>query len=129
MIGRVLLGCICTILTLYIAVRSDNEKVRTSAAFVASCLVSFTATTALLERSRRRKSQLTNADMYVDLLRQMNREQRQLMENQTPKVCQGCSHYHGRTYGGERLICAMHPYGVEQDYCHDWEASDSVVSK
>jgi mannitol-specific phosphotransferase system IIBC component len=123
MIARVLLGGICTVLTLYIAVRAEDEKIRTSAAFVASCLVSFTATTLILERSRQRKSQTNNADLYIDMLRQMNRDQRLLLENQIPNVCQGCRHYHGRSYGGERLVCAMHPYGTDQDECADWQDS------
>jgi hypothetical protein len=131
MIARVILGGICTVLTLYIAVRSDNEKIRTSSAFVASCLVSFTATTLVLERGRRQKgrplrylrSSAAHVDAYVDILRQMNHEQRMLLEDQTPKVCRGCVHYHGRSYGGERLICAMHPYGVEYDECGDREES------
>jgi hypothetical protein len=123
MIARVLLGGICTVLTLYIAVRAEDEKIRTSAAFVASCLVSFTATTLILDRGRQRKSQTTNADLYIDMLRQMNRDQRLLLDNHTPKACQGCRHYHGRSYGGERLVCGMHPYGVAQDECADWEAS------
>jgi hypothetical protein len=57
------------------------------------------------------------------MLRQMNREQRHLLENQVPQVCQGCVHYHGRTYGGERLICGMHPYGVDTEDCGDWQGS------
>jgi hypothetical protein len=121
MIARVILGGICTVLTLYIAVRSDNEKIRTSSAFVASCLVSFTATTLVLERGRRQKGRSAHVDAYVDILRQMNQEQRMLLEDQTPKVCRGCVHYHGRSYGGERLICAMHPYGVEYEECGDRE--------
>lgn len=28
-----------------------------------------------------------------------------------PPSCTGCVHYHGVTYGGNRLICAFHPYG------------------
>ena len=116
---RILLGGICTVLTLYIAVRSDNEKIRSSSAFVASCLVSFTATSLMLERSRRRKSQTTRSDLYVDRLREMNHERHLLFEDPTPKVCRGCCHYHGHSYGGERLICAMHPYGVDQEDCGD----------
>jgi hypothetical protein len=123
MIARVLLGGICTVLTLYIAVRSDNEKIRTSSAFVASCLVSFTATTLVLERSKRNKGRSPQVDLYVDMLRQMNHEQRLLFEDQTPEVCRGCAHYHGRSYGGERLVCAMHPYGVDQGECGDREES------
>lgn len=123
MMVRILLGSICTVLTLYIAVRSDNEKIRTSSAFVASCLVSFTATSLILERSRRHKSRITHSDLYVARLREMNREQHLLLEDKTPEVCRGCCHYHGHSYGGERLICAMHPYGVDQEECGDRQES------
>lgn len=42
--------------------------------------------------------------------------------NQHP-VCMGCRHYHGQEYGGNLLVCAMHPYGVEEgvDSCADKE--------
>jgi hypothetical protein len=42
--------------------------------------------------------------------------------NQHP-VCIGCQHYHGQVYGGNLLICAMHPFGVEEgvDQCADKE--------
>jgi hypothetical protein len=123
MMVRVFLGGICTVLTLYIAVRSDNEKIRTSSAFVASCLVSFTATSLILERSRRNKDRTPPVDLYVNRLREMNREQHLLLEDHTPKVCRGCCHYHGHSYGGERLICAMHPYGVDQEECGDRQES------
>jgi hypothetical protein len=37
--------------------------------------------------------------------------------------CVGCSHYHGEAYGGNVLVCAMHPYGVEESSgCPDWES-------
>ncbi|MBE9178610.1 hypothetical protein IQ268_08565 [Oculatella sp. LEGE 06141] len=38
-----------------------------------------------------------------------------------PESCQGCCHYHGRVYGGNMLVCGMHPYGAEEDSCPDWE--------
>ncbi|GAB4228712.1 MAG: hypothetical protein Kow00121_57690 [Elainellaceae cyanobacterium] len=43
--------------------------------------------------------------------------------NQHP-VCVGCRHYHGQTYNGVTLICAMHPYGIVDgsDSCPDKEA-------
>jgi hypothetical protein len=43
--------------------------------------------------------------------------------NQHP-VCVGCRHYHGQSYNGNMLVCAMHPYGVEEgvDSCPDKEA-------
>lgn len=37
-------------------------------------------------------------------------------------ACVGCHHYHGQAYNGQILVCGMHPYGVEDNYCPDWEA-------
>jgi hypothetical protein len=37
-------------------------------------------------------------------------------------VCVGCCNYHGETYGGNVLVCAMHPYGVDQESCPDWQS-------
>lgn len=37
-------------------------------------------------------------------------------------ACRGCSNYHGHIYGGNLLVCAMHPSGVESESCPDWEA-------
>lgn len=39
-------------------------------------------------------------------------------------ACIGCRHYHGHVYGGNLLICGMHPYGWETEACPDWEARD-----
>jgi hypothetical protein len=37
-------------------------------------------------------------------------------------VCSECRHYHGHSYGGTLLVCAMHPYGpTEQHHCPDAE--------
>ncbi|ACK73476.1 conserved hypothetical protein [Gloeothece citriformis PCC 7424] len=36
-------------------------------------------------------------------------------------ACIGCRHYHGRLYGGNLLVCGMHPYGWEDDKCPDWQ--------
>ncbi|HHP7230403.1 MAG TPA: hypothetical protein ACFCUY_06045 [Xenococcaceae cyanobacterium] len=36
-------------------------------------------------------------------------------------ACIGCRHYHGKTYNGNLLVCAMHPYGCEDSTCPDWE--------
>ena len=38
-------------------------------------------------------------------------------------TCQGCQHYHGYVYGGQLLVCGMHPYGSEGGSCPDWEGS------
>ncbi|MEB3887129.1 hypothetical protein [Lyngbya sp. CCY1209] len=37
-------------------------------------------------------------------------------------ACRGCKNYHGQVYGGNLLVCGMHPYGVEEDSCPDWES-------
>lgn len=36
-------------------------------------------------------------------------------------ACMGCSHYHGQVYGGNLLVCGMHPYGWDDENCPDWE--------
>ncbi|MEA5464560.1 hypothetical protein [Leptothoe sp. PORK10 BA2] len=37
--------------------------------------------------------------------------------------CAGCSYYHGESYGGEMLVCALHPTGPEVDQeCPDWDS-------
>ena len=38
-------------------------------------------------------------------------------------ACIGCRHYHGHVYGGTMLVCAMYPYGPDQDRCPDWEST------
>ena len=35
-------------------------------------------------------------------------------------TCIGCEHYDGSSYGGNMLICGMHPYGPEGEICPDW---------
>ncbi len=42
--------------------------------------------------------------------------------NQHP-ICMGCRHYHGQTYNGTMLVCAMHPYGIADgsETCPDKE--------
>jgi hypothetical protein len=36
-------------------------------------------------------------------------------------ACQGCRHYHGHIYGGNLLVCGMHPYGWDGETCPDWQ--------
>lgn len=40
-------------------------------------------------------------------------------------ACIECNNYHGQAYNGQIFVCAMHPYGVEDDSCPDWEQSTS----
>ncbi|MDZ7960594.1 MAG: hypothetical protein RMY34_22380 [Aulosira sp. DedQUE10] len=36
-------------------------------------------------------------------------------------ACIGCTNYHGQVYGGNLLVCAMHPQGWDDHNCPDWE--------
>lgn len=36
-------------------------------------------------------------------------------------ACVGCRNYHGHVYGGNLLVCAMHPHGWDDENCPDWE--------
>jgi hypothetical protein len=38
-------------------------------------------------------------------------------------ACRGCQHYHGHVYNNNLLVCAMHPSGVEDETCPDWESA------
>ena len=38
-------------------------------------------------------------------------------------ACMGCSNYHGQVYGGNLLVCGMHPHGWDDESCPDWEKS------
>ena len=38
-------------------------------------------------------------------------------------ACVGCRHFHGRVYSGNLLVCAMHPYGWDDENCPDWEGN------
>lgn len=36
-------------------------------------------------------------------------------------ACIGCKNYHGGVYGGNIVVCGMHPYGWDAQDCPDWE--------
>ncbi|CAA9589534.1 MAG TPA: hypothetical protein V6D03_15110 [Candidatus Caenarcaniphilales bacterium] len=38
-------------------------------------------------------------------------------------ACIGCRHYYGQVHGDNLLICAMHPYGWDEDACPDWQST------
>lgn len=40
-------------------------------------------------------------------------------------ACIGCANYHGKVYGGNLLVCAMHPHGWEEKNCPDWQAKEN----
>ena len=41
-------------------------------------------------------------------------------------VCVGCLNYNGSVYGGNLLVCGMHPYGCNSDTCTDWEGENDL---
>ena len=43
-------------------------------------------------------------------------------------ACRGCKNYHGQVYGGNLLVCGMHPYGVDGESCPDWESDNSSLN-
>lgn len=68
-------------------------------------------------------------DIYFDLDLDLNGEEEhfdpfvtyiQPTETEHP-ACRGCQHYHGQVYGGNLLVCGMHPMGAEAETCPDWE--------
>lgn len=42
-------------------------------------------------------------------------------EIRTPEPCRLCRHFHGRSYGGNYLACAMNPLGPTDGHCPDRE--------
>ncbi len=44
----------------------------------------------------------------------------------THRVCVGCLNYNGSNYGGNLLVCGMHPYGCDSDVCADWEGENDL---
>ena len=119
MTGKTALGSILAGLSLLIAVRSQNPTVQATASAVGAGLMGYSTTSLLLARGRRQKSRVADAEAYLEFLQQMNRERAELPA--VPDACQGCCHYHGQTYGGKLFVCAMHPYGVEDTSCPDWQ--------
>jgi hypothetical protein len=39
----------------------------------------------------------------------------------THPACVGCTNYSGTSFGGNFLVCGIHPYGCDSDTCTDWE--------
>jgi ABC-type transporter Mla subunit MlaD len=37
-------------------------------------------------------------------------------------ACVGCRNFCGQTYGGNTLVCAIHPFGPETEQCADWDS-------
>lgn len=126
MISKVALGSISAGLALFVAVRSTNEVVQATAALVGSGCMGFTATTLVLQRRKERKNRETAAEIDDELLRQVRQMNhwRSLVDPPKPAACRGCCHYHGQVYGGNLLVCGMHPFGVDDQHCSDWQSED-----
>jgi hypothetical protein len=120
MTGKTAIGSILAGLSLLIAIRSHNPTVQTTASVLGAGLMGYSTTALLLSRSRQHKNRVADAEAYLEFLRQMHRE-RLAATPAVPTACQGCCHYHGQTYGGHFFVCAMHPYGVEDSSCADWQ--------
>jgi hypothetical protein len=41
-----------------------------------------------------------------------------------PGTCTNCKYLEGKTYGGNLLVCGMHPYGPSGETCGDFEKGD-----
>lgn len=41
-----------------------------------------------------------------------------------PNACEGCSSYHGKSYGGNMLVCGIHASGWDGDSCPDWTGEE-----
>ncbi|WP_052050540.1 hypothetical protein [Leptolyngbya sp. KIOST-1] len=38
-------------------------------------------------------------------------------------ACVGCRNFYGQAHGGQTLVCAMHPFGPDEErHCPDWES-------
>lgn len=46
-----------------------------------------------------------------------------------PDICFGCIYYHGCTYGGIQLICAIHAYGYQGSVCPDFIGNNQLRSE
>ncbi|MBF2077137.1 MAG: hypothetical protein IGR76_01090 [Synechococcales cyanobacterium T60_A2020_003] len=114
-------------LAFVVALGERNEALKFTATAVGASCVSFAATSFLLERERTRKNQQAIAEAYLEFLRTLDQQRFTPKTPCRPVACQGCRHYHGRSYGGTMLICGMHPYGVEEETCGDWESGLSAV--
>lgn len=44
----------------------------------------------------------------------------------THPACVGCVNYNGSNYGGNLLVCGMHPYGCDLNVCADWEGENNL---
>ena len=73
----------------------------------------------LIERTNQDNSNSNNSDYIVWF-----EEQKVKPNSRNHPACIGCQNYHGQVYGGNLLVCAMHPYGWDDEICPDWESDN-----
>ncbi|WP_017314198.1 hypothetical protein [Mastigocladopsis repens] len=56
----------------------------------------------------------------TDVLEEETEEEVNVESNQY-SACVVCKHFHGEEYGGNFLVCGMHPYGWQDGNCPDYE--------
>ncbi|WP_204152585.1 hypothetical protein [Leptolyngbya sp. CCY15150] len=104
---------------LAVALQAKQPTLRLVAAGLGAGGLGFTTMSMVLAAERQRKQQAAMAQSYLDFLQRLQ-DVPAAPRSQRPRACRGCQHYHGKVYGGQRLICGMYPYGVEGDVCADW---------
>ena len=63
----------------------------------------------------------TTLETWIDMMAApINSHVDPMVNQHTP--CIGCKHYFGQAHGGNMLVCAMYPYGPEDETCRDWES-------
>ena len=75
------------------------------------------------------RHQLRERDFLADHLSDIDEEEFLLNPKVEPTseihpACVGCCHYHGRVYGRNLLVCAIHPYGWDDTNCPDWQGTE-----
>lgn len=67
---------------------------------------------------------LTDEENYTpeDIGHEIDYMQAQNEAIEPNELCEGCKYYCGKSYNGNKLNCAVHPYGwYENESCPDWE--------
>lgn len=77
----------------------------------------------LLERGEQILRQIYDREEMA--MRGFLADQASRLKGSIPIACQGCQNYHGKSHGGNMLVCAIHPSGVgEETSCADFETAE-----
>ncbi|NET39509.1 MAG: hypothetical protein F6K19_47370 [Cyanothece sp. SIO1E1] len=124
MIPKLLLA-LGSLLATWVALKSDNHRLQFFAALTGASCLSFAATSLVLKRDKPNSQHPSRSHPHLDFLDPPD-DSPLIPQPQRPKPCRGCLHYHGRSYGGNLLICAIYPYGVDSDHCDSWHDESSA---